>query len=62
MKTGMWSWVMSKVPFQSYLLGFVIGDIVVGVFELLNIKTVKSTAARLFWVQLVFFIVLNFIL
>lgn len=53
---------MSKVPFQSYLMGFVIAVIVVGVFELLNIKTVKSTAARLFWVQLVFFIILNFIL
>jgi len=40
----------------------VVGVIVVGIFELLNIKTIKPVAARLFWVQAVFFILLSFLL
>lgn len=61
-KTGMWSWAWNKVPLQNYLMWFVVGVIVVGIFELLNIKTIKPVAARLFWVQAVFFILLSFLL
>lgn len=62
MKTGMWSWVWNKVPVQNYLMWFIVAVIVVGVFELLNIKTNKPVAARLFWVQLIFFAILSFVL
>lgn len=61
-KTEMWGWAWNKVPMQNYLMWFVVGVIVVGIFELLNIKTIKPVAARLFWVQAVFFLLLSFLL
>ncbi|GAO31447.1 carotenoid biosynthesis protein [Geofilum rubicundum] len=62
MKTGMWSWAHDVIPLQNYLMWFFVAVIVVGVLELTAIKTVKPVAARLFWVQMVFFLVLNFFL
>lgn len=62
MKTGMWSWANDVVPLKNYLMWFVVAVIVVGVMELMAVKTVKPVAARLFWVQLVFFLVLNLFL
>ncbi len=62
MKTGMWSWAYGLVPLQNYFMWFVVAVIVVGVMELMAIKTVKPVAARLFWVQMVFFLVLNLFL
>jgi putative membrane protein len=62
MKTGMWSWANDMVPLQNYLMWFVVAVIVVGVMELMSIKTVKPVAARLFWVQMIFFMILNLFL
>lgn len=62
MKTGMWSWAYGLVPLQNYFMWFVVAVIVVGVMELMAIKTVKPVAARIFWVQMLFFLVLNLFL
>ncbi|MDG5799940.1 carotenoid biosynthesis protein [Marinilabiliaceae bacterium ANBcel2] len=62
MKTGMWDWAGGVVPIQNYFMWFVVAVIVVGLFELFNIKTVKPVAIRLFLVQMVFFLVLNLFL
>lgn len=62
MKTGMWSWAYDVVPLQNYFMWFVVAVIIVGVMELMAIKTVKPVAARLFWVQMFFFLVLNLFL
>jgi bisanhydrobacterioruberin hydratase len=62
MKTDMWNWEGNVVPMQNYFMWFVISVIVVGVFELFNVKTVKPIAARLFWVQMMFFVVLRLFL
>ncbi|TCO09852.1 carotenoid biosynthesis protein [Natronoflexus pectinivorans] len=62
MKTGMWDWAGGVVPLQNYFMWFVVAVIVVGLFELFNVKTVKPIAIRLFWVQMVFFLVLNIFL
>ena len=61
-ETGMWSWTNGVIPLQNYLMWFIITVLVVGVMELMNIKTVKPVAARLFWVQFVFFVLLNLFL
>jgi putative membrane protein len=62
MKTGMWGWTNDIVPLKNYFMWFVVTVIVVGVMELMTIKTVKPVAARLFWVQMIFFLVLNLFL
>lgn len=62
MKTGMWNWAYNTIPFQNYAMWFFVSVIVIGVFELQNVITVKPVAARLFWVQLFFFLVLNLFL
>ena len=62
MKTGMWVWSYNEVPLQNYAMWFFVAVIVVGVFELFSIKTVRPLAARLFWVQAIFFLLLHIFL
>lgn len=62
MATGMWDWAGGVVPLKNYLMWFVISVLLAGVFELARIQTVRPVAERLFWAQLVFFLLLNLFL
>jgi putative membrane protein len=62
MKTGMWVWSYGEVPLLNYAMWFFVAVLVVGVFELFSIKTVRPVAARLFWAQAVFFLLLHIFL
>ena len=62
MATGMWDWAGGVVPLKNYLMWFVISVLLAGVFELVRIQTLRPVAERLFWAQLVFFLVLNLFL
>jgi putative membrane protein len=62
MKTDMWDWAGGHVPFQNYVMWFVISAIIGAAYELLNISTKSKTAARIFVLQLAFFGILNLFL
>lgn len=62
MKTGMWGWAHDVIPLRNYLMWFIVSVIIAGMFELLNVKTIRSVSAWLFVVQLLFFLVLNIFL
>jgi putative membrane protein len=62
MKTDMWQWAFNRVPFQNYLMWFVVSAFAVALFELMKIETTKTIAARIFVIQLIFFGILNLFL
>ena len=62
MKTDMWQWAFNRVPFQNYLMWFVVSAFAVALFELMKIETTKPVAARIFVIQLIFFGILNLFL
>jgi bisanhydrobacterioruberin hydratase len=59
MKTGMWSWAFNSIPWQNYMMWFIVSIIVVSLFELFSVETSKPVAARIFGLQFTFFAILN---
>ncbi|MDG5799874.1 carotenoid biosynthesis protein [Marinilabiliaceae bacterium ANBcel2] len=57
--TAMWGWHNDIIPLQNYFTWFVISVLISAGFELLNIKTIKPVAIRLFLAQFFFFLILN---
>jgi putative membrane protein len=62
MKTDMWTWMFNEVPFQNYVMWFVVATIIGGCYELFNINTDNKIAGRVFVLQLAFFGILNIFL
>lgn len=62
MKTGMWTWSFNTIPFSNYVMWFTVSVILAAAFELFKIKTENKIAYRIFFFQLIFFIVLNLFL
>ncbi|HKK82388.1 MAG TPA: carotenoid biosynthesis protein [Prolixibacteraceae bacterium] len=62
MKTDMWTWMFNEVPFQNYVMWFVVATLIGGCYELFNINTDNKIAGRIFVLQLVFFGILNIFL
>ena len=62
MKTGMWDWAFNTVPFQNYVMWFVIATIIGAAYELFNINANNRVAGIVFVLQLIFFIILNLFL
>ena len=56
----MWSWAGGAVPLQNYLAWFVISVVFLGIMHLAKIRINNPLAPYMFFVQLAFFIVLNF--
>jgi putative membrane protein len=62
MKTDMWTWMFNEVPFQNYVMWFVVATLIGGCYELFNINTDNKIAGRIFVLQLAFFGILNIFL
>ncbi|MBN1926550.1 MAG: carotenoid biosynthesis protein [Prolixibacteraceae bacterium] len=62
MKTGMWSWSYNIIPWQNFIMWFILSAIIIAGFELFSIKTDNKIAGRVFLFQLFFFVVLNIFL
>ncbi|MCF8360236.1 MAG: carotenoid biosynthesis protein [Prolixibacteraceae bacterium] len=62
MKTGMWSWSYNIIPWQNFIMWFILSAIIIAGFELFSIKTDNKIAGRIFLFQLFFFVVLNIFL
>ncbi|MDA3880100.1 MAG: carotenoid biosynthesis protein [Prolixibacteraceae bacterium] len=62
MKADMWTWMFNDIPYQNYIMWFVIATVIGGCFELFNINTDNKIAGRIFVLQLVFFGILNIFL
>ena len=56
----MWSWGGGVVPLQNYVAWFVISIVFLGMMHLAKVRTNNPLAAFMFFVQLAFFISLNF--
>jgi len=56
----MWSWGGEVVPLQNYVAWFVISIVFLGMMHLAKVRTNNPLAAFMFFVQLAFFISLNF--
>lgn len=62
MKTDMWTWSFNSIPVNNYVMWFTVSVILAAAFELFKIETVNKIATRIFFFQLIFFIVLNLFL
>lgn len=62
MKTDMWTWMFNEVPFQNYVMWFVVATLIGGCYELFSINTDNKIAGRIFVLQLAFFGILNIFL
>jgi bisanhydrobacterioruberin hydratase len=62
MKTGMWGWAFNSIPWQNYVMWFILSVVVVSLFELFSVDTTKPVAIRIFIAQFVFFAALNLFL
>lgn len=62
MKTDMWTWAFNEIPYQNYIMWFVVATVIGGCFELFNINTDNKVAGRIFVLQLAFFGILNIFL
>lgn len=58
-RLSMWSWGGEGIPVQNYVAWFVISLVFLSVMRLSGIKTGNRLAPWLFWVQLIFFLLLN---
>ncbi len=61
-KLGFWTWKDGPIPISNYLAWFLIGMTLSLFHQYLLKKQRNKVAAGLFWIQLIFFILLNFLL
>ncbi len=58
-RTDMWSWDNNQIPLQNYIAWFVVAVIVQSIWLLASNKKVNPMAARIFWLQWIFFGILS---
>ena len=60
-RLDMWDWAGSTVPLKNYLAWFILSFFYISLFYLFKIKAKNKLALVIFFIQLVFFVVLNII-
>lgn len=60
-RLDMWSWGGGDIPLQNYIAWFVISLVMLSIMHISRIKYKNSIAPWLFFIQMVFFLILNLI-
>ncbi|WP_226389565.1 carotenoid biosynthesis protein [Penaeicola halotolerans] len=61
-KLDFWTWSGGDIPFQNYLSWFLVAFVIQLIYQYLSFEKTNKLAPRLFLIEVLFFVILNFLL